>query len=59
MKYKTLSSCRRYYNCSKCGGEKTVEVITKETKQSMSVQINKCTKCKHQWGIKHLLNNGC
>lgn len=47
----------RAFKCSKCDdGE--VEVITKETKDYVSMEVKKCSVCKHQWGLKQILSHG-
>jgi hypothetical protein len=39
------------YDCKQCESG-IVIVETKETKSDVSIDVKKCSKCKHQYGLK-------
>jgi hypothetical protein len=41
-------------DCPKCGRKDSVSVIFTEYKDSGSVEVLKCTKCRYESGIKEL-----
>ena len=51
-----MAEIRQKVNCSYCGNKNTVSVITKQTKNSRSIKITKCTECKKQNGVREILN---
>lgn len=44
----------RYVECYECGTPKAIKYILKENDDHISVNIFKCTNCKHQYGLKAL-----
>lgn len=46
---------RSAYKCSSCSIG-VVEVIQKDTKQHSTIDVKKCTNCKHQYGIKGVMS---
>jgi len=51
-----MASFKQYTNCTYCGSKNTVEVITKQSRWSRTVQIMKCKNCNKQNGVKATLN---
>lgn len=46
---------RSAYKCGSCSIG-VVEVIQKDTKQHSTIDVKKCTNCKHQYGIKGVMS---
>ena len=42
------------FNCEKCNTEKSITVIKKITGINTSVEIKKCSNCKHQYYFKDI-----
>jgi len=51
-----MGSINQKVDCSYCGSINTVEIITKQSRWSRSIQVVKCTFCKKKNGIKEILN---
>ncbi|WP_396180311.1 hypothetical protein [Flavobacterium sp.] len=43
-----------WYICPKCNKEESVKYSIKELEDEVSVNVYKCTNCKHQPGLKEL-----
>ena len=46
---------RSAYKCGSCSIG-VVEVIQEDTKQHSTIDVKKCTNCKHQYGIKGVMS---
>jgi hypothetical protein len=50
-----MAEVRYQKDCKYCGEKESVNVIMKQTKNSRSLKVMKCSKCKRQNGIKESL----
>lgn len=44
---------RELYECNKCNGG-VIQVRRVMTRTSIKIDIEKCTTCKHPWGLKQI-----
>lgn len=52
-----MAEIKQTVDCTYCKEENTVTIVFKQTKESRSVKVSKCSKCKKQNGVKSVLNN--